>query len=72
MSDVKIFKVTGRIDKPMLFEPINFKKDVAAMKESHAVEKIYAEMGSRHRAKRNQITILKVEAVVETEEGTQV
>ena len=72
MSDVKIFKVTGRIDKPMLFEPINFKKDVTAMKESHAVEKIYAEMGSRHRAKRNQITILKVEAVVETEEGTQV
>jgi ribosomal protein L20A (L18A) len=41
------------------------------MKESHAVEKIYAEMGSRHRAKRNQITILKVEAVVETEEGAQ-
>ena len=71
MSDVKIFKVTGRIDKPMLFEPINFKKDVTAMKESHAVEKIYAEMGSRHRAKRNQITILKVEAVVETEEGAQ-
>ena len=71
MSDVKIFKVTGRIDKPMLFEPINFKKDVTAMKESHAVEKIYAEMGSRHRAKRNQITILNVEAVVETEEGAR-
>jgi ribosomal protein L20A (L18A) len=71
MSESKVFKITGRIDKPMLFEPINFRKDVVAVKESHAVEKIYAEMGSRHRAKRNQITIVKVETVMEEEEGAQ-
>jgi ribosomal protein L20A (L18A) len=71
MSESKVFKITGRIDKPLLFESINFSKDVVAMKESHAVEKIYAEMGSRHRAKRNQITIVKVETVVEVEEGAQ-
>jgi len=63
MSDVKIYRVTGVIDKPLLFEPINFSKDISAAKESHALEKIYAQMGSHHRAKRHQIKILKVEMV---------
>ena len=63
MSEVKIYRVSGVIDKPLLFEPITFTKDIAASKESHALEKIYAQMGSHHRAKRNQIKILKVEVV---------
>ncbi len=63
MSEVKIFRVTGRIDKAHFFEPITFKKEVTAAKRNHAIEKIYAEMGSRHRAKRNQIKILNVEEV---------
>jgi ribosomal protein L20A (L18A) len=71
MSGVKIFRVTGRIDKPRLFEPMKFSKEVAAVKEAHAVEKIYAEMGSRHRAKRHEIEILQVEEVVTAEEGAQ-
>ena len=68
MTDVKIYRVSGRIDKAHLFEPITFKKDIVAAKEAHAIEKIFAEMGSCHRAKRHQIQILKVE-VVELEEG---
>ena len=72
MSEVKIYRIHGRIDKARLFEPITFKKDIAAAKEDHAVEKIYAEMGSRHRAKRHEIKILKVEEVEESEkEGSQ-
>ena len=63
MSEVKIFRVTGRIDKAHFFEPITFKKEIAAAKRNHAIEKIYTEMGSRHRAKRNQIKILEVEEV---------
>jgi large subunit ribosomal protein LX len=63
MSEVKIFRVSGRIDKAHFFEPITFRKEVAAAKKNHAIEKIYAEMGSRHRAKRNQIKILEVEEV---------
>ncbi len=63
MSEVKIFRVTGRIDKAHFFAPITFRKEVAAAKRNHAIEKIYAEMGSRHRAKRNQIKILEVEEV---------
>ncbi len=65
MSGVRTFRITGRIDKPRLFEPITFRKEIAAAKEAHAIEKIYAEMGSRHRAKRHQITIVEVEELEE-------
>lgn len=72
MKDVMIFKITGRIDKKHFLEPLKFSIDVRAAKESHAIEKIYAEMGSRHRAKRHQITILNVEEVEEAkEEGSE-
>jgi len=69
MSEVKVFRVAGRIDKPGLFEPITFKKEIAAAKEAHALEKIYAEMGSKHRAKRFQIKIHSVEEVEPEEEA---
>ena len=68
MSETKTFRVSGRIDKPGLYEVFTFNKEIAAAKEAHAIEKIYAEMGSRHRAKRFQIKINSVEEVV-LEEG---
>jgi len=58
---VKVFRVIGEIRKPNLETP--FKKEVVAIKREHAVEKVYAELGSRHRVKRFQIKILKVEEV---------
>jgi len=58
---VKIFRVKGEIIKKHFFEPLTFDKLVSAAKEEHAVEKIYSEMGSRHRAKRYQISINSVE-----------
>jgi len=73
MSEVKIFRVTGEIRKPQQFEPMRFSKEIAAAKREHAVERIYAEMGSRHRAKRNQVVILKVDEIEkgETSEGEE-
>jgi len=41
----------------------SFKKEVVALKSEHAVEKVYAELGSRHRVKRFHIRIVKVEEV---------
>jgi large subunit ribosomal protein LX len=71
MSQVKIYRITGQIDKKHFFEPLRFRKDIAAAKKNHALERIYAEMGSRHRAKRHQITIFHVEEVMlEEKEGT--
>ena len=75
MSEVKIYRVTGEIRKPQQFEPMRFSKEIAAAKREHAVERIYAEMGSRHRAKRNQVVILKVDELEKGEasegEGTE-
>jgi len=63
MSEVKVFKVIGEIMKQKFFVPMSFSKEIRAVKKEHAVERVYAEMGSRHRAKRNQITIFSVEEV---------
>ncbi len=63
MSETKVFRVTGEVNKQRFFTPMSFSQEIRAAKMEHAVERVYAEMGSRHRAKRNQITIFSVEEV---------
>lgn len=58
---MKVFRVTGEITKPNL--KTTFNKELVADKQEHAVEKVYAELGSRHRVKRTHIRIDKVEEV---------
>jgi large subunit ribosomal protein LX len=58
---MKVFRVSGEIRKPNLKTP--FKKEVIALKPEHAVEKVYAELGSKHRVKRVHIEIVSVEEV---------
>ena len=61
MSEVKVFRVIGEIRKPNL--KTSFRKEVIAVKPEHAVEKVYAELGSKHRVKRFHIKIVRVEEV---------
>jgi large subunit ribosomal protein LX len=61
MSDMKIFRVSGRIAKPNW--TTSFEREVRALKEEDVVEMIYADLGSRHRAKRFQIKIDAVEEI---------
>jgi len=56
-----VFRVTGKMVKPNL--KTTFRKEVRALKPEDAKEKIFMELGSKHRAKRFQIRILKVEEV---------
>jgi len=58
---LKVFKVSGEICKPNL--KTRFKKEIIAIKPEHAIEKVYTELGSKHRVKRFQIKIEKVEEV---------
>jgi large subunit ribosomal protein LX len=58
---MKAFKVTGEISKPNLMTP--FVKEVLADKNEHAVEKVYAEIGSKHRVKRCHIKITDVQEI---------
>jgi len=66
MNEVKTFNITGYVKKSG--RKISFTKDVKALKESDALEKIYSEMGSRHKAKRFDIKVTKVQ---ESEKGKE-
>lgn len=61
MGELKVFRVTGEIRKPNL--ETRFRKEVIALKAEHAVERVYTELGSRHRVKRCHIKIGKVEEI---------
>lgn len=61
MSEVKIYRVSGRISKPNF--QTSFKKEMRALKPEEVTERIYKEMGSKHKVKRFQITILKIEEI---------
>jgi len=61
LSEVKVFRVTGEIIKPNF--KTSFRKEIRALKAEEAVDSIYKEMGSKHRAKRFQIKILEVREI---------
>jgi large subunit ribosomal protein LX len=61
MRKLKVFRVTGEIQKPNL--KTSFRKEIVAAKPEHAVEKVYTEIGSKHRVKRFHIKIISVEEV---------
>jgi large subunit ribosomal protein LX len=61
MSEIKVFRIVGKITKTNF--QTDFKKEIRALKPEEAVERIYKEIGSKHRAKRFQIRILKVEEI---------
>ena len=65
MSEVKIFKISGKmlLSHDRFPEWRKFTLYVRALKESHALEKVYSELGSRHKLKRYHIKIEKVEEV---------
>lgn len=62
---MKVFRVIGEIRKPNWKTP--FEKEVVALKLEHAIEKVYTELGSKHRVKRFHIKIDKVEEIAPNE-----
>ena len=71
MSETKLFRVSGEIVKAKLFAPMKFTKEVQAANLSHAKERVYTDLGSRHRAKRHEIKILKIEEVKPEEDPSE-
>ena len=61
MSEVKVYRVSGKISKPNL--RTEFNKEIRAVKPEDAVEKVYTLIGSKHRVKRFQMSISKVEEI---------
>ena len=61
MTEVKVFKIIGEIVKPNFHT--KFSKEIRALKSEDAVEKIYKDIGSKHRAKRFQIKIKEIKEI---------
>ncbi len=65
MSEVKVFRVKGQMlishDKFPEWRP--FSIYVRALRPEHALEKVYSELGSRHKLKRYHIKIESVDEV---------
>ena len=59
MATVKTYKIRGEVEKPN--GAMSFLKEVRAIEEKQAIEKIYSLFGSRHHVKRFQLKILSIE-----------
>jgi len=53
--DTKVWRAVGKYKKNK--RTFTFTKELIALKESHAIERIFSELGSRHRVKRRSIEI---------------
>ena len=69
MTEVKTFRITGEVKKPRTTIP--FSIEMRATKEQEAIEKIYTDMGSRHKARRLEIKLKKIEELKTDETETK-
>jgi len=67
LSEVKKFRITGEIKKGLTKVP--FSVEFNALKKEHAIQRLYAEMGSRHRARQFEIKIKDIQESKETSEA---
>ncbi|MCD6409357.1 MAG: 50S ribosomal protein L18a [Candidatus Verstraetearchaeota archaeon] len=61
MSEVKTFRISGKMRLSIDWVP--FSKEIRALKEEHALEKLYSLLGSNHKVRRNLIVIEKIEVI---------
>ncbi len=58
---VKVWRVTGVYQKAK--RKFRFSKDLVAVNEGQAKERVLSELGSRHRVKRREITIQETKEI---------
>jgi large subunit ribosomal protein LX len=63
LSEVKKYSITGEIKKGKVKIP--FSVEYAALKQEQALSRLYSEMGSRHRARRFEITVTNIKETKE-------
>jgi large subunit ribosomal protein LX len=67
MVVVKQFRVIGQVKKWLTTIP--FTIELKATKPEEVVEKVYADIGSRHKARRFEIKISKIEEIQPSEKA---
>ncbi len=55
----KLFKITGKFFMGNKYQ--KFSKEIVALKKEDALELVYSDLGSKHKVKRTQIKIEKIE-----------
>ena len=69
MTEVRPFRITGEVKKPRTTIP--FALELKATKEQDAINTVYADMGSRHKARRLEIKLEKIEELKTSETETK-
>ena len=57
----KVWRATGEYRKKR--KTFNFSKEMIALKEDHVRERLYSEIGSRHRVRRKDIDIQEIKEI---------
>ncbi|MFX0062646.1 MAG: 50S ribosomal protein L18Ae [Candidatus Hermodarchaeota archaeon] len=65
-SEVKVYLIKGYYRQRN--KKIRFSKELRALKEADALEKLYCDIGSRHRIKRNLFHIEEISIITSPEE----
>jgi large subunit ribosomal protein LX len=55
------FRIKGKFMMGERMQP--FTKEIAALNQKNAIEKIYCDLGSKHRVKRNKIIIEEIKEI---------
>ncbi|RLG57703.1 MAG: 50S ribosomal protein L18a [Hadesarchaea archaeon] len=61
---MRTYRISGWFKQGL--ERQKFTKEVSALSEKHALERVYSDLGSKHKLKRNQINI---DVVIEVKPG---
>ena len=69
MAEVKTFRIKGEVKKPRTTIP--FAVELRATKEQDAIDTVYTDMGSRHKARRLEIKLVKIEELKTSETETK-
>jgi large subunit ribosomal protein LX len=69
MSQVKLYRITGNLRKHG--DKLPFKKEIRALKKEDAVQHLYSDMGSRHKARKFEIAIENIEEIKEQAEAAE-
>jgi len=60
--EVKVYRITGfmLIGQDKYPQWVKFVKEIRALKPEHAIERLYSELGSKHKVKRANIKIVDI------------
>lgn len=59
MTEVRTFRITGEVKKARVTIP--FAVEIRATKDRDAIERLYTDLGSRHKARRAEVKLKKIE-----------